>query len=353
VRFEIARARVLAALGDAGAAASRLGRVAEKEGESARLAAALAEIFLQSRSWAQAESAAMRAVGRDPKDPELRALVARARIGRGREIEALHATEGFDGRAVRIQRAIARYRLGQWAEARAELEKTGRDGKLPADAAVWFALVDVGSGKADRALPLLEKLLQANPPPPLASYAQGRALEAVGRTADAEAAYRAEAQREPLAREGHAALGRLLLATRRARDAVAPLERAVKLDPSDIIVRRSLAEALLATGQAAQARAELDIVLLSSPHDAIALRTLSAAWLSEGQAAEARRAADRAVAAAPKDPAVLIAAARAAAASGDIATTKRLGAKALKAGATGPDRDEARRLSQGQIPRKR
>ena len=353
IRFEIARARVLAALGEPGSGATRLSHVAEKEGESAQLASALAEIFLQSRSWAQAESAATRAVGREPKDPELRVLLARARIGRGRYIEALHATEGFEGRAVRMQRAIARYRLGQWAEARAELEKTGRDGKIPGDAMVWFALVDVASGKPDRALSLLEKPLQATPPLHLASYAQGRALEAVGRTADAEVAYRAAAEREPLAPDGFAALGRLLLAAGRGPDAVAPLERAVKLDPSDLVARRGLAEARLAAGQPAQARADLDIVLLSTPHDPIALRTLSAAWLAEGQPIEARRAADRAVAASPKDPAVLLAAARAAAASGDIVTTKKLGAKALKAGAAGPARDEARRLALGQLPRRK
>ena len=289
VRFEIARARVLAALGDPGNAAVRLSRAAEKEGESARLSAALAEVFLQSRSWAQADAAAGRAVVRDAKTPELRVLLARARIGRGRYVEALQATEGFEGRAIRVQRAIARYRLGQWTEAKAELERTGRDGKLPADAAVWFALVDVASGRADRALPLLEKLLQASPPPPLASYAQGRALEAVGRKGDAEVAYRAAADREPLAPEAPAALGRLLLATGRGQDAVAPLERAVKLDPSDLATRRALGEARLAAGHPSAARADLDFVLLSTPRDVAALRTLSAAWLAEGQ--PARRAA--------------------------------------------------------------
>ena len=352
VRFEIARARVLAALGEPGAAASRLSRVAEKE-ESPRLGAALAEVLLQARSFPQAEAAAGRAVSHDPKDPELRVLLARARIGRGRFAEALQATDGVDGRAVRIQRAIARYRLGEWAEARAELERTGHDGKLPAEAAVWFGLVDVASGKADRALPLLERLVQATPPPPLASFALGRALEAVGRHADAEVAYRAAIAREPLAPEGPIALGRLLLATGRGRDAVAPLERAVKLDPSDLAARRALGEARLAAGQPSAARADLDFVLLGAPRDTAALRALSAAWLEEGQPREARLAADRALAVAPKDPAVLLAGARAAAAAGDAVAARKLAARALRAGLRGPDRDEAKRLTAGQLARKR
>ena len=279
--------------------------------------------------------------------------LARARIGRGRPVEALATTDGFDGRGVHIQRAIARYRLGQYVEARAELEKTGRDGKLPAEAAVWFALVDVASGKADRALPLVEKLVQARPPPPLAHLALGRALEALGRRGDAEAAYRSGAEREPTAPEAPAALGRLLLASGRARDALVPLEQAAKLDPTDLAARRALGEARLAAGQAAAARADLDFVLLAAPKDSAALRVLSGAWLAEGQPKEARRAADRAVSLAPKDPAVLLAASRAALASGDAPASRKLAAQAVKTGASGAERDEAKRLAAGQLPRKK
>jgi hypothetical protein len=84
-----------------------------------------------------------------------------------------------------------------------------------------------------------------------------------------------------------------------------------------------------------------------------ALRTLSAAWLAEGQPREARLAADRAVAAAPKDPAVLVAAARASLAAGDAASARKLATRAVKAGASGADRDEAKRLAAGQPSRRR
>jgi tetratricopeptide (TPR) repeat protein len=345
LRHELVRARVVAALGDPAAAATRLARFAETQNESTRLAAALAELHLQARSWERAEAVAARAVARTPADPELRVLLARARIGRGRFQEALAATEGADGRAIRIQRAIARYRLGQWSEARAELERTSRDGKVPAEAAVWLAFVDVAAGKPDRALSLLEKLIQGRTTPPLAHVALGTALEATGRRADAEAAYRAATEREPLAPEGHAALGRLLVAEGRPRDAVEPLERAVKLDPSDVAARRALAQARLAAGQASAARADLDVVLLTAPRDVTALRLLATAWLTENQPGEARVAAERAVTLAPRDPAALAVAARAAEATGDAGTARRLAVRALKAGVRGPDRDAVVRLA--------
>lgn len=352
-RFRIAWARVEAALGDPAAGAARLARLAESAGESAAIAAALAELHLQARGWEKAEAAAARAVAREPRSAEHRVLLARARLGRGRYAEALAATEGADGRAVRVQRAIARYRLGQWSAARAELERTARDGKLAADAAVWFAMVDVASGRAARALPLVDRLTRSKNPPALVDLARGRALEALGRRGEAAAAYRTATEREPSSPEAYVAWGRLLLAEGRARDALAPLERGVKLDPNDVAARRLLGEARLAAGQPSAARADLDVVLLAAPKDAGALRLVSAAWLAEGQAGEARRAADRAVSVAPKDPGVLLAAARAALATGDGAAARKLADRALKTGAAGAERDEARRLATGALPRKR
>jgi tetratricopeptide (TPR) repeat protein len=343
-RFEVALARVTAALGDPAAAAGRLQKAFESLGESAPLADALAELHLAARAWDRAEAAAARAVRLEPREPSHRALLARARIGRGRFAEALAATEGQDGRAIRVQRAIARYRLGQWAEARAELEKTAKDGKVPVEAAVWVGLVDAASGHADRAVPLLEKLAAADAPPPLAAWACGRALEAAGRPDEAEDAYRDAITREPGAPEPHLALGTLLLARARAKDAILPLERAAKLDPQDLVARRTLGAARLAAGHPAAARADLDFVLLAAPRDAAALRLLSAAWLAEGEPAEARRAAERAVAAAPRDPDVLVTSAKAALAAGDAAAARANAKRALGRGASGETAVEAKRV---------
>jgi len=343
-RFELAFARALAASGDPAAAAARLGHASEQLGETAPLAAAQAEAHLQARAWDRAEAAAQRAVDRDGREPAYRVLLARARIGRGRYAEALAATQSVDGRAVRIERAIARLRLGQPALARAELDRVAQGGRMPADAAVWAGLADVAAGRAERARPLLERLAASPQPPPLAELALGRALEATGEGAGAEAAYRRAAARDALLPEPRVALGRLLLARGDARLALEPLQEAVKLDPSDVEARRALGEARLAAGDPSAARGELDAVLLARPGDAAAHALVSAAWLAEEKPLEARRAADQAAAAAPRDPAVHLAVARAAVAQGDRPAARRHAERALATGAKGAAAAEAKRL---------
>jgi len=343
-RFEVAYARVLVATGEPAQGAARLQKAAESLGESAVVAAALADVQLAARAWDKAEAAAARAVRLEPREVPYRVLLARARIGRGRFREALQATEGQEGRGVRVQRAIARFRLGQFAQVREELEKTAKEGKMPAEAAVWYALADVATGRAERALPLLEKLAGSATPPPLAHLALGRAHEARGDAAAAEEAYRAAAVREANEPEGHAALGRLLLGRGRAKEAIPFLERAVKLDASDLAARRALGEARLAAGEPSAARADLDFVLMAAPRDAGVYTLVSAAWLAEGQPAEARRAAERAVELAPRNAAALLAAARASLAAGDGAAARRHAARALKAGAGGDGAADARRI---------
>uniref|UniRef100_UPI001F56A3F9 tetratricopeptide repeat protein n=1 Tax=Anaeromyxobacter terrae TaxID=2925406 RepID=UPI001F56A3F9 len=322
LRAQLVAARIDVARGEPAAAAARLARASEALGETAPLAAALAEAHLAARAWERAEGAAARAVELEPREVSHRLLLARARIGRGKPADALAALQGVDGRPVRIQRAIARLRLGQPAAARAELEATGREGRMPAEAAVWYALTDVALGRAARARALLEKLAAARTPPPLVHAALGRALEATGDLDGAERAYLAESEREPRSPEGPAGLGRVRLARGDPKAALEPLQEAVKLDPADLEARRTLGQARLDAGLPGPARAELDAVLLSRPNDVPALTLLSAAWLAEGEPAEARRAAERAVASAPRDARALLAAARAAHAAGDGAAAK-------------------------------
>jgi len=344
VRYAIVSARVVAALGEPAEAGAQLARSAAELGENAALASARAEIELSARAYDRAEAAAARAVAMAPGDTSARVLLARARIARGRFAEAIAATATAEGRAIWLERGIARYRLGQLAEARRELERTARDGRMPAEAALWYALTDVKLGRAEEARALLEKLAASSSPPPLTSVALGQALEALGRTGEAEAAYRAAIDRDPGAPEPHAALGTLLLARGDAAGAVPELAKAVAADPSDLDVRRTLGSARLATGEPSLARAELDAVLLGRPADLEAICLLSAAWLAEGEPREARRVADRGLARAPGRPSLLLAAARAARAEGDRAAARSLAERAVKAAGRGPEAAAARSL---------
>jgi Tfp pilus assembly protein PilF len=273
-----------------------------------------------------------------PADAGARVLLARARIGRGKFAEALDATRSAEGRPVRLQRAIARFRLGQLSEARSELERTWKDGRMPTDAAVWYALIEVRQGRPERAQALLEKLQN---PPALAQIALGQALEGQGKPQEAEAAYRAAVARDPAAPEPRAALGRFLL-TRGAPAAAEPeLAAAVAADPSDLDVRRDLGAARLKTGKPSLARAELDAVLLAHPADLEALRLVAEAWQAEGKPGEARLAADRGLARAPQHAGLLVAAARAALAQGQRQAARGLAQRAVKAAGRGPDAAEA------------
>jgi tetratricopeptide (TPR) repeat protein len=345
VRYEIAHARVLAATGDGAEAARRLSRAAARLGETPELLTATVEVHLAARAWDRAEAAAARAVALSPRDARARVLLARARIGRSRFAEALAATGSFGDRAVRLQRAIARFRLGQIPEARAELEHIARGGRMPAEAAIWYALTDVQLGRPERARTVLEKLAAAKSPPPLLAVALGQALEAEGKLAEAEQAYRASVARDPAAPEGRAALGSFLLARGDFAGALRELEQAVGADPAGFDARRALGAARLAAGHPAQARAELDAVLLARPADLEALRLLSAAWLAEGQPQEARRAAGRGLARAPRHVGLLVAAARAALAQGDRAAAKGLSDRAVRSAGHGAQAPEARTLA--------
>jgi tetratricopeptide (TPR) repeat protein len=243
LRWELTYARVLARSGDALAASRRLTLAAGALGESAALEGARAGLLLDARAFEQAEEAAARAVRLDPRSAELRVTLARARLGLHRHAAALSALQGVDGRGVWLVRGVALAETGQYAQARAALEKTARGGKLTPEAATWFALCELGQGRTEQALALLEKLAAARSADALVLAAHGRALAAARRFDEAEAACRRAVERDGGSPEGPLCLGRVLLAAGKAEAAVEPLTRAVALDRNDPEASRLLAAA--------------------------------------------------------------------------------------------------------------
>ena len=243
LRFELTWARVLAATGELTGALRRLTLAAGALGDSSRLEAVRAELLLDARRWGEAEAAAAKAVRLGPGQVDHRVLLARARNGAHRFAAALQALEGQDGRPVWLERGIALHGLGRQEQARAALERTIRDGKMPADAATWYARTDLAQGRVERAVELLTKLAAASGAGALAQATLGEALLAAKRPAEAEAACRAAMTRDARAPEGPRCLGQVLLAGGHAAEAVAPLEQALALDPTDPDARRLLAAA--------------------------------------------------------------------------------------------------------------
>jgi tetratricopeptide (TPR) repeat protein len=241
LRFELTYARVLAATGELTGAVRRLTLAAGALGDSSRLEAVRAELLLDARRWEEAEAAAAKALRLEPKQGDHRVLLARARNGGHRFPAALQALEGQDGRAAWLERGVALHGLGRHEKARAALERTIRDGKMPAEAVTWYARSDLALGRTDRAVELLTKGAAAKGASALAQATLGEALLAAKRPAEAEKACQASIARDARSSDGPRCLGQVLLSTGRAAEAVAPLERAVALDQADAEAKRLLA----------------------------------------------------------------------------------------------------------------
>jgi Flp pilus assembly protein TadD len=345
LRFELAYARALAAQGQRALAAERLDRANEKLGTRAELPAALAEIHMQAGAFDKAETEARRAVRFAPRESAWHVLLARAQNGRGRYRELLKDSEGADGREIRLYRGIARYELGDYRGARAELERSRRDGKMPAEAAAYVALCEYGLGREAQARALLEKLAGLEKPPAIAFVALGHLAAARGRADEAERDWRLAVEEDPSSVEAHCALGRLLARNGRAKEARASLEKAVALNPFHAEARLALGTALLAAGEAKAARDAFGAVLSEDPRSGAALRGLAAAHLADGHLPEARGAAERATSAEPKNPESWLAAARAALAQGDGAAVRRFAERAQKLAPKAASAVEARKLA--------
>lgn len=242
LRFELAAARIEAASGDAMGASRRLTMAAGALGDSAALQATRATLLLDARLWDPAAEAAAAAVRLQPS-ADHKLLLARAQLGQRQPAAALQALAGLDSRTAWLERGIALHQQGQHEQARAALERTMRDGRMPAEAATWYALCDVASGRADKAVPLLERLATAPGATAATHAALGRAYLGARQPGPGEAACRAAIEKDARAPEGHACLGAALLGAGKAAEAVASLETALSLDRADPLAQRLLAEA--------------------------------------------------------------------------------------------------------------
>jgi tetratricopeptide (TPR) repeat protein len=317
LRYELAMAKAMAASGARVPAVERLLKATEKIADRPEVPAALSEVYALAGAHDKAESEAHRAVKLAPKDPSHRVLLARALMARAKYRDLLKQTEGIDSRQVRLYRGIARYELKDYAGARQELELTRRESKMPADAAVFYALTDLARGKTAEAKDLLTKLAYMKNPPAMAYVALGRLELAEGHVDDAEKLFRNAAERDSTNPDGFRALGKLLLQRRRGFDAIAPLAKAVSLNPFHIDTRLALGQAKLAAGDAPGAKAEFVSVLADRPRDPLAHRGLAGAYLGTREPLEARRAAKRAAELNPRDAETWAIAGRATLAQGE------------------------------------
>lgn len=299
LRALLLRARVQAALGQPDDAVASLAEAAGRFPGRPEVPSALAELEMARGAWDRAEVAAERAAAMAPADAAARELLARARLGRGRLRELLRETEGRPERPLRLLRAQARVELSEWERARAELEATRRDGRIPAEAAAWLALCDAATGRQAQARAILQSLQPARDQLPVAHLARGRLLAGEQKDGPAE-----EELRAAVAAEGAPALARVELATflagrgRRA-EALELLDGALARNPFHAGARLARARLRLDAGDRSGAAEDARRVLEDRPGDAGAARLLAAA----GAKATPARVAKKTSRGAPKKPA--------------------------------------------------
>ncbi len=336
--LDLAEGRVLAVTGKAADATQKLAAGASTyPNRAGDFLQALGVAEVLSGSYDKAERAFSRALEKRPQDPELKEELARALIALGRPTEALKRTEqvGGDERRLRVVRGLARLEMGQPAKAREELALTMRNGKVPAEAAIYLAMVDAATGQRDTARAVLESAVKSGKGRAAARVALGRLYLEDGRDADAQAQFTAAAQdrrdwegacglgrlalkanrfadaqtqfslaldRNKFHQEAQVGLGQALLALGETKKAQASFQAALALGPS-APGRRGLARALLAQGDLSGARKELLAAARAEPNSPELPRLFAQLSLAAGDAQEAIKSLEKAAKANPADPA--------------------------------------------------
>lgn len=336
--LSLVEGRVLGMQGKLADAASMLSRGATEHPErAADFYAALGSIQAYAGNYDQAESAYRKAADRRRDDASLREELARALIARGKFTEAVKAAEGSfaDDRRLHVVKGLARLELGQHAKAREELAATSRNGKVPAEAAIYLAMIDAATGQKDVAFKVLTSTSNmASKGRSTAYVALGRLLLEDGKEAEAAATF-AKALADRRNWEGACSLGRLQLKNSRFAEAKQNLSTAVARNKFHLEARIALGQALLALGEARPAQAEFEAALTLSPTPA-SHRGIARAMMALGDLAGARSHVTTAAKLDPKDPETGRLAAQLSLAAGDAQEALKGLEKATKAAPRDP-----------------
>jgi len=388
VELQILRARALAAQGLTDEATAALAETLDQAPESSAAWIALAEVLEKAGDSQAAESTLRRAAQALPDRAAVQAAWSQALRRLGRPSEAvppmeraaalepdkahwaltlgeLHQSLGnFEKALTQFKLAVerrprdlnARIRFASALEQAGKLDEAARlvaDVPLtipPAAAGacgqilVRRALDQSDAEAAERGLRFLEQALELSPADRLAAFWRGRALELIGRPADALQAYRActeaatEAENDfrlpalvglarsalalgdvslaratlETAREGHpqsaellTALAQTLLADRQPESAVQAAEQASLLDPSSQPALRALRQAALETGREDLALRALQRLVSLRPGDSQAWLDLAGSALRSADSLLARTALARAFQSGRRIPGIL------------------------------------------------
>ncbi len=239
---------------------------------------------------AQAQKSFEDALKQNPRSEDAKEGLGRVLLARSREKELTDRLRPEkDARKVALLRGIAWYRLGELKKARAELQATQVNGKFPAEAAIYLALIDAGEeGGGDKAIETLEKFagtLKKNRA--VVQVALARVYMQKGALDKAKAQLE-EAAKDPADYEGNAMLGELLLKAGVPTEvAMEPLLRAVERNGSHAPSKHLLVRALLSLGKVNDAVKQIDAWTVDNPSLDTVWRDAALVYLQAGRIKDA------------------------------------------------------------------
>lgn len=190
---------------------------------------------------------------------------------------------------VTVQDLAARRVLGE-AALRRDLAKIGYD----RDKLLELASLLRDLQRFDEALTLARQVRAQDAADAGAAFEEGACLERLGRTADAELAYRACLQHDPGHNRARVQLGNVLLVTGRAAEAIPFYEAALQNDDRQAAVHNNLGIALVSAQRLELAESHLRAAAALDPTLFTAWFYLGAVFAATGRVAEARDALQKA-----------------------------------------------------------
>lgn len=258
-----------------------------------QFAMALGQAQRTAGLMAQAQKSFEDALKLAPRSESAKEGLGRVLLARSREKELTDRLKPEkDARKVALLRGIAWFRLGENKKARTELQATQTNGKFPAEAAVYLALIDAAEeGQPDKTIETLEKFaatLRKNKS--TVQVALARVYMQKGALDKARAELE-EAAKDPGDYEGNAMLGELLLKAGVPPDvAMEPLTRAVERNGSHAPSRHLLTRTLLSLGKVAEALKQIEAWSNDNPALELVWRDAALVYLQAGKLKEAEAA---------------------------------------------------------------
>jgi predicted O-linked N-acetylglucosamine transferase (SPINDLY family) len=186
-----------------------------------------------------------------------------------------------------LEMATGRHRAGELVEARRLYRRILAD--VPNHVVALFrgGLLELQDGRPEQALALMEQAVTMGPEEPRHHVGLGQALQALGRLADAAAAYRRGLRAEPCSADAHFALGVVLQAQGDYLEAIDAYQHAIEFQPEYFAALNNLGLCQQRCGRVAEAVSAYTRALGLKPNAVGTMANLGTALQGVGRIDEA------------------------------------------------------------------